>query len=63
MKIYICPICQKQVSWQTTNTRPFCSIRCKTQDLAAWGTNMYAIKGADAKNSHILSLDNDLEVI
>jgi endogenous inhibitor of DNA gyrase (YacG/DUF329 family) len=31
-----CPKCQKELVWEETPTRPFCSERCKLIDLGAW---------------------------
>ncbi|MCC6278123.1 MAG: DNA gyrase inhibitor YacG [Oligoflexia bacterium] len=38
-----CPQCQREVSWEQTPTRPFCSERCKLLDLGAWavGNNSF----------------------
>ncbi|HBZ30263.1 MAG TPA: DNA gyrase inhibitor YacG [Nitrosomonas nitrosa] len=39
-----CPQCGKALTWKTTNRyRPFCSERCKMQDLAQWATESYRI--------------------
>ncbi|MCW5601101.1 DNA gyrase inhibitor YacG [Nitrosomonas sp.] len=46
MKLLIvnCPQCGKALTWKTTNRhRPFCSERCKIQDLAQWATESYRI--------------------
>ncbi|MDH5480489.1 MAG: DNA gyrase inhibitor YacG [Nitrosomonas sp.] len=38
-----CPSCGKIVVWETNPFRPFCSERCKTNDLAQWATESYRI--------------------
>jgi len=39
-----CPQCGKKVVWETTNRfRPFCSERCKTNDLSQWAQESYRI--------------------
>ncbi|MDO8334502.1 MAG: DNA gyrase inhibitor YacG [Nitrosomonas sp.] len=39
-----CPQCGKKVVWETTNCfRPFCSERCKTNDLSQWAQESYRI--------------------
>ena len=43
MRLNPCPVCRKPVSWETTPTRPFCSDRCKTQDLGAWASEAYRV--------------------
>jgi uncharacterized protein len=37
-----CPICKKEVEPGSPHT-PFCSERCRLQDLAAWATGEYRI--------------------
>jgi len=38
----LCPICKRTVLWSEANPyRPFCSERCKYQDLTAWATEQY----------------------
>ncbi len=39
-----CPQCGKKVVWEPTNRfRPFCSERCKTNDLSQWAQESYRI--------------------
>ena len=39
-----CPTCGKKIEWVEKNTfRPFCSLRCKQNDLSAWATEQYII--------------------
>lgn len=37
-----CPICKRDVE-PLAKTFPFCSDRCRTQDLANWATEKYVI--------------------
>lgn len=37
-----CPICGKPVGWKA-ESYPFCSGRCRTQDLANWATGVYSV--------------------
>lgn len=37
-----CPICEKPVAG-TAEQYPFCSGRCRTQDLANWATGVYSV--------------------
>lgn len=37
-----CPICGKAAD-QGASWFPFCSSRCRTQDLANWATGMYSV--------------------
>lgn len=40
----MCPICKRTVVWSEASPfRPFCSDRCKHQDLAAWATEQYRV--------------------
>ena len=41
----LCPICNKTVQI-TDPFMPFCSDRCRTQDLANWATEKYVIPGS-----------------
>jgi endogenous inhibitor of DNA gyrase (YacG/DUF329 family) len=45
-KIVNCPVCRKPVEWTPESKfRPFCSKRCKTNDLGAWATEQYRVAG------------------
>ena len=37
-----CPICGKPVA-KSAELYPFCSDRCRTQDLANWATGVYSV--------------------
>jgi len=40
-----CPTCRQLVRWEASPYRPFCSERCKLQDLGAWATERYRVPG------------------
>jgi endogenous inhibitor of DNA gyrase (YacG/DUF329 family) len=43
-KVVSCPRCGAPVPWdQSSPYRPFCSERCKMNDLGAWATESYRI--------------------
>ena len=43
-RIVNCPKCGKKVVWEPANRfRPFCSERCKTNDLSQWAQESYRI--------------------
>ena len=43
-----CPTCGKPAAFDETNpTRPFCSERCRTNDLGAWAAERYRIPARD----------------
>ncbi|MBX3615816.1 DNA gyrase inhibitor YacG [Nitrosomonas sp.] len=56
-RIVTCPQCGKPVVWETANRfRPFCSERCKVNDLSQWAQESYRIPDSqtdpeDNKNS------------
>jgi len=44
-RIVRCPCCGGPSVYAPSNAfRPFCSERCKTQDLSAWATERYAVE-------------------
>ncbi|MDD5296900.1 MAG: DNA gyrase inhibitor YacG [Rhodocyclaceae bacterium] len=44
-----CPVCGALVRWEPASRwRPFCSERCRTQDLGAWASESYRIPEAEA---------------
>ena len=42
-----CPRCGKLHPWQGNAFRPFCSERCKLNDLGAWASEEYRIPAKD----------------
>ncbi|MEZ0120725.1 MAG: hypothetical protein SGVNAXEH_000870 [Holophagaceae bacterium] len=38
-----CPKCQKPTLWQGNSSRPFCSERCRLEDLGAWSDESYRV--------------------
>ncbi|MEO8134100.1 MAG: DNA gyrase inhibitor YacG [Betaproteobacteria bacterium] len=46
VKIVNCPRCARPVPWTPASKfRPFCSQRCKTNDLGAWASEQYRVPG------------------
>ena len=44
-----CPSCGRSIVWSTDNPhRPFCSARCKDEDLRRWLVGAYRIPGDPA---------------
>jgi len=46
-RLVACPHCKTETQWSSENDfRPFCSERCKLQDLGAWFLEERSIKGS-----------------
>ena len=61
-KIVKCPHCKTDVLWnKESEYRPFCSERCRLQDLGAWFTEEHAIKGESLEGSDDALQDLDLD--
>ncbi|UJP04541.1 MAG: DNA gyrase inhibitor YacG [Nitrosomonas sp.] len=46
-----CPQCGKKVTWDAVSPwRPFCSERCKINDLAQWAQESYRIPIAESES-------------
>ena len=44
-KLVKCPCCGGPSVYATSNAyRPFCSARCRLQDLSAWASEQYAVE-------------------
>jgi endogenous inhibitor of DNA gyrase (YacG/DUF329 family) len=43
-----CPTCRRLTPWDGNPHRPFCSARCKLQDLGNWASEHYVIPGPPA---------------
>jgi uncharacterized protein len=43
-----CPTCRRPTPWEGNPYRPFCSERCKLQDLGNWASERYRIPGPSA---------------
>lgn len=57
MKMVRCPQCKKEIEYSTANVfRPFCSDRCKTNDLGQWAEESFRVPLFEYD-------ENDLEVI
>jgi uncharacterized protein len=46
-----CPTCQRELDWEVTPSRPFCSERCRLIDLGAWLAGERAIAGEAAPSA------------
>jgi uncharacterized protein len=46
-----CPTCQRELDWETTPYRPFCSERCRLIDLGAWLSEQHVIPGDTASGA------------
>jgi endogenous inhibitor of DNA gyrase (YacG/DUF329 family) len=50
-----CPNCQCRVEWSADFPyRPFCSLRCKNEDLCAWADDKRALPG-DAETDDLFT--------
>ena len=58
-----CPSCQKEVTWTEKNQyRPFCSERCRMQDLANWATASYTVSSPLTEaDENFDNVDSDAE--
>ncbi len=47
-RIVACPRCKAPVEWvEASRFRPFCSARCKTDDLGAWESEVYRVTATE----------------
>lgn len=57
----LCPICKRTVIWSEASPfRPFCSERCKHQDLSAWATEQYRVDAPISQDDLNDMSDEDL---
>lgn len=42
-----CPTCSKEIEWEKSPFRPFCSERCRLIDLGGWASEKYKIPAHD----------------
>jgi uncharacterized protein len=47
-----CPICKKDVRWEETPSRPFCSERCRVIDLGSWASGEYRVPVRELPAQH-----------
>ena len=47
-----CPTCKKNVDKEGNDSFPFCSERCRLQDLGKWLNNAYTIPGSSPDRQH-----------
>ena len=52
-----CPNCRRPTTWDGNPHRPFCSERCRLQDLGNWASERYRIPGLAA--DHAVADDDD----
>ncbi|MGD0949551.1 MAG: DNA gyrase inhibitor YacG [Candidatus Binatia bacterium] len=43
-----CPTCRRVTPWEGNPHRPFCSQRCRLQDLGNWAGERYRVPGPPA---------------
>ena len=46
-----CPVCRTPARWEGNPYRPFCSERCKLQDLGQWASESYRVPGENVAGS------------
>ncbi|HUQ29487.1 MAG TPA: DNA gyrase inhibitor YacG [Usitatibacter sp.] len=50
-RIIACPVCGKATAFAASNRwRPFCSERCRMNDLGAWASESYRIPAAPGED-------------
>ena len=61
IRIVMCPRCAKPIEWTPASKyRPFCSERCKTNDLGAWATDQYRVAGEPLLDDLVIAPSDDL---
>ena len=63
-RIFKCPSCLTSTIYDTNNpNRPFCSARCKNDDIIAWAQEGYRIEGKPPQTEEeYLELQKDLQL-
>lgn len=56
-----CPSCQKEIKWEESLFRPFCSERCRLLDLGKWASEKYKVPGEKANPEEVESEKNKKE--
>ncbi|RIY34589.1 DNA gyrase inhibitor YacG [Psittacicella gerlachiana] len=52
-----CPNCKKEIIYSSANPfRPFCSERCRLQDLGAWATGEYSLEAQPENEAEVEQL-------
>jgi endogenous inhibitor of DNA gyrase (YacG/DUF329 family) len=54
-----CPKCRKLVEYEGNEFRPFCSKRCKTNDLGDWASEKYAVPVDKSENENSDETDSE----
>ncbi len=49
-----CPRCKKEIIWEESEFKPFCSDRCRLQDLGAWFMEEHTISGEEISSLEAL---------
>ncbi len=60
-RVVACPKCRKSARYDATNEyRPFCSARCKNEDIVAWAQEEYRVplKPSDDEEESASSADS-----
>ena len=47
LELVRCPTCKTKTRWEGNPHRPFCSDRCKLEDLGNWAAERYRIPGRE----------------
>jgi endogenous inhibitor of DNA gyrase (YacG/DUF329 family) len=62
IRIVPCPKCRKPAEYSQKNLfRPFCSRRCKSEDIIAWTTGDYIVPGQAIETDDDLSYSASAE--
>ena len=54
-----CPICRALATWDENPFRPFCSERCKINDIAHWASESYRIDVKEINSETVSQQDGD----
>lgn len=58
-RVVSCPGCKRSVRYDETNEfRPFCSARCKNDDIIAWAQESYRVPGPPVLDPDELDLES-----
>jgi uncharacterized protein len=62
-RIYKCPTCSRSTVYDVKNPdRPFCSSRCKNNDIISWAEQGYRIPGKPPQNEdEFMELQEEIE--
>ena len=54
-----CPNCKILIDWEATETRPFCSARCRLLDLGEWAAESYTIPAQPVVDTNFMLEENE----